>query len=135
MPFLTVCGTEMFDTAQALTAPVSIHSAPGSINHYVAALRSAALHCEFKDLDNALLDCLVCGVKDLHLKRWLLAKSEVTFQSALDEAREAEMSTQLLAVIQNNPIPQGSTSLSAHQVPLSIRTKLTARLRPKELMK
>lgn len=67
------------------------------INYYMASLRSAALHCEFKDLDDALLDWLVCGVRNLRLQRRLLAKPEPTFQTMLDMA---DMSTQSLAMIQ-----------------------------------
>lgn len=73
-----------------------------SINHYMAALRSSALHCEFKHLDDALLDRLVCRVNDLKLQCRLLAKPELMFQSALDDARAAEMSAKSLAIIQNS---------------------------------
>ncbi|CAI5797239.1 Hypothetical predicted protein, partial [Podarcis lilfordi] len=32
-----------------------------SINNYTTALRQAAMHCEFRDLDDALMDRIVCG--------------------------------------------------------------------------
>ncbi|CAI7935558.1 Hypothetical predicted protein, partial [Podarcis lilfordi] len=32
-----------------------------SINNYTTALQQAAMHCEFRDLDDALKDRIVCG--------------------------------------------------------------------------
>ncbi|KAG8137998.1 hypothetical protein E2320_003932 [Naja naja] len=88
-------GATVFDTATAMLAPQTVkavsweelqevlgnHYAPKpsrrsprsqrtqaeneSVSEYVAALRSAALHCGFRDqLDDMLLDQLVCGVRD-----------------------------------------------------------------------
>lgn len=72
--------------------------APGeSINQYVAALRKAAWHCHFVNLDNYLLDHLVSGGRDQHLKQRLIAKQELTFQEALDEACAAELATLSIA--------------------------------------
>lgn len=71
-----------------------------SVNDYVAFLRSAALHCEFHELDEMLLDQLVCGIKDLKLQRRLLARSELTLQVALDKARAAKLSDQSSTQIQ-----------------------------------
>lgn len=82
----------------------------------MATLRSAALHCEFRYLDEMLLDQLVCGVKDLKLQRRLLARSELTLQVVLDEARAAEMSDRSASEIQQFqavPAPAGKP-LSVH---------------------
>ena len=76
-----------------------------SINQYVAALRKAALYCEFGDLEDALLDRVVCGVRDIKLQRRLLAKTNLTLQMALDEAQAAEMSNQSTAEIQKSNSP------------------------------
>lgn len=70
-----------------------------SINQYVAALRTAALYCDFRYLDDVLLDQLVCGVRDICLQCRLLAKTDITLQTALDKAHVAEMSTRLTADI------------------------------------
>ncbi|KAG8124972.1 hypothetical protein E2320_020231 [Naja naja] len=44
-----------------------------TITGYMAALRTAALHCGFRDyLEDMLLDQLVSGVRDLRLQRRLL---------------------------------------------------------------
>ncbi|CAI5785653.1 Hypothetical predicted protein [Podarcis lilfordi] len=61
-----------------------------SINNYTTALRQAAMHCEFRDLDDALMDQIVCGVRDIHLQRCLLAKPELTLQKATEEAMASE---------------------------------------------
>ncbi|CAI5786801.1 Hypothetical predicted protein [Podarcis lilfordi] len=61
-----------------------------SINNYTTALRQAAMHCEFRDLDDALMDRIVCGVRDIHLQRRLLAKPDLTLQKAIEEAVASE---------------------------------------------
>ncbi|KAG8125958.1 hypothetical protein E2320_021072 [Naja naja] len=58
----------------------------------MAGLRTAALHCEFKELDEVLLDGLVCGLRDPQIQRRLLAKPDLTLQSALDVACAVELS-------------------------------------------
>ncbi|XP_058042832.1 uncharacterized protein LOC131200239 [Ahaetulla prasina] len=140
--FLNACGPEVFATAGALVAPVSIHDVPWDtlreklkahyaptpsriarrfkfrhrlqeegepLNLYIASLRTAALECEFQDLDDALLEQLVCGVRDLRLQRRLLAMKDLTLPMALDEARAAEMSERSTADIRRF---QNSTSQS-----------------------
>lgn len=100
-----------------------------SINDYVASLRLAALHCEFRNLDEMLLDQLVCGVKDLKLQRRLLARSKLDLKVALDEARVAEMSDWSAVEIQRfQPEPRlsGSRCLSIVKCPTKmapLRTK------------
>lgn len=88
-----------------------------STNQFIAALRSAALYWEFRDLEGALLDRLVCGVRDLWLQCHLLAKMEITLQSALDEARAAELSNQSTAEIQraNNLTPTRKPDTIHHE--------------------
>ncbi|CAI5780662.1 Hypothetical predicted protein [Podarcis lilfordi] len=48
------------------------------------------MHCEFRDLDDALMDRIVCGVRDIHLQRRLLAKPDLTLQKAIEEAVASE---------------------------------------------
>lgn len=83
-----------------------------SISQYVAALRKAARHCQFVDLDDYLLDRLVSGVRDQNLKRRLIAKPELSFQEALDEACAAELATLSLADLprgQSGSQPKGES--------------------------
>lgn len=74
------------------------------MNEYVTSLRTAAPDCEFHDLDDMLLDQLVCGVLNLRLQRWLLARADLTLQVAMDEARAAEMSAASAAKIQHSQL-------------------------------
>ncbi|KAG8133433.1 hypothetical protein E2320_011227 [Naja naja] len=80
----------------------------------VAALRSAALHCGFRDqLDDMLLDQLVCGVRDLRLQRRLLAKADLTLKQGIEEARAAELSSVSAAAIQKSINVPGSKPSTA----------------------
>lgn len=54
-----------------------------TINEYMVALRTAALYCDFRDLEDILLDQLVYGVRDICLQCRLLAKMDVMLQTAL----------------------------------------------------
>ncbi|KAG8136271.1 hypothetical protein E2320_009224, partial [Naja naja] len=131
--FLSFCGAAVFDTATALLVPQSIkevswealpeilsnHYTPSllelrraqvegeTISMYMAGLRTAELQCGFKELDDMLLDQLVCGVRDLRLQRHLLAKGDLTLKMAIEEAQAAEMSNLSEAEI------QGTTSSPA----------------------
>lgn len=85
-----------------------------SISQYVAALRKAARHCQFDKLDDYLLDRLVSGVRDEHLKRRLIAKPELSFQDALDEACASELATLSLADLPRGQCPSKATSEQIH---------------------
>ncbi|KAG8124050.1 hypothetical protein E2320_019444 [Naja naja] len=87
-----------------------------SISEYVAALRSAALHCGFCDqLDDMLLDQLVCGVRDLRLQRRLLAKADLNLKQGIEEAQAAELSSVSAAAIQRaNSLPGSKPSTAVN---------------------
>ncbi|XP_058034445.1 uncharacterized protein LOC131196030 [Ahaetulla prasina] len=90
---------------------------PGeSINDYMASLRSAALYCEFPELDDVLLDQLVAGTTDLRLQRRLLARSDITLATALFEAQAAELAEKSAAEIQRfrPPETQAAPGLAVH---------------------
>lgn len=74
------------------------------INQYIAALRKAGLYCKFRDLDEFLLDRVVCEVRDVKLQQYLLAKPNFNLQMA-DEAQAAKMSNQSTAEIQKSTSP------------------------------
>ncbi|CAI5782902.1 Hypothetical predicted protein [Podarcis lilfordi] len=130
--FLTVCGSEVFETARALAAPLAVQAAPWdtlteklkghytpkvsrivarhvfhhriqtegeTTSEFLSALRKAAYHCEFWDLDDALLDRIVCGVRDEKLQCHFLAKSNLTLKLAIKEAQAAEAAKQSTAEI------------------------------------
>lgn len=73
-----------------------------TINQYMVTLRTVALYCEFRDLEEILLDQLVCGFRDSRLECHLLARMDVTLQSALDEASASELSNRLAMEIQKS---------------------------------
>ncbi|KAG8131082.1 hypothetical protein E2320_017651 [Naja naja] len=87
-----------------------------SVSQFMAGLRTAALHCEFKELDEVLLDELVCGLRDLRIQCRLLAKPDLTLQSALDEACAAELSNRSTIEIKgvSSPVAEKKT-LAVHQ--------------------
>ncbi|CAI5769061.1 Hypothetical predicted protein, partial [Podarcis lilfordi] len=114
--FLSLCGPEVFEMAPVQATPwdtiqekLRNHYAPKlskiaarhvfyhqnqadgeSINNYTTAFRQAAMHCEFRDLDDALMDRIVCGVWDICLQRCLLARPDLTLQKATEEAVASE---------------------------------------------
>ncbi|CAI5791650.1 Hypothetical predicted protein [Podarcis lilfordi] len=53
------------------------------------------MQCEFRDLDDALMDRIICGVRDIHLQRRLLAKPDLTLQKAIEEAVASEGDLQI----------------------------------------
>lgn len=70
-----------------------------SINSYIAALYKATIHCKFWDLEEVLLDRLVCGMRDIKLQRHLLTNSDLTLQQAIDDARATETTEQFILKI------------------------------------
>lgn len=50
----------------------------------------AVMNCEFRDLEGALRDQLLCRLKNLKLQRRLLAKSKLTLKLALGEVMAVE---------------------------------------------
>ncbi|KAG8139238.1 hypothetical protein E2320_002020 [Naja naja] len=70
----------------------------------------------FKELDDALLDWLVCGLRDLRIQHRLLAKPDLMLQSALDEACAVELSNKLTVEIHGSSSPSsGRKTLAVHQ--------------------
>ncbi|KAJ7335354.1 hypothetical protein JRQ81_013295 [Phrynocephalus forsythii] len=63
-----------------------------SVTDYVIALRQAARHCNFTDLEEALRDRLVCGLKCERTQRSLLARKEMDFKTAYEEVWAIEVS-------------------------------------------
>ena len=62
-----------------------------SIPVYVAELRKLSEHCDFKaNLNDALRDRLVCGIKHGNIQKKLLSESDLTLQKAIDIATAME---------------------------------------------
>ncbi|KAK9408149.1 hypothetical protein NXF25_006923 [Crotalus adamanteus] len=84
-----------------------------SAKEYIAALRKAAKHCEFKDLEERLRDRFVCGLRHRELQQRLFAKEDLSFQDALIEVTAEEAAG---GVIKNmRPIRNSPDVASVHQ--------------------
>ncbi|XP_060541499.1 uncharacterized protein LOC117675782 [Pantherophis guttatus] len=87
------------------------------VNHYVARLRTAAIDCEFRDLEDALVEQLVCGVRDINLQKRLLAKKTLDLQMAMEEAQAAEMSDKSAAdICKCHPSANQATAVHSEEV-------------------
>ncbi|XP_013909250.1 PREDICTED: protein NYNRIN [Thamnophis sirtalis] len=60
-----------------------------SISQYVAALRAAAIHYEFVDLDDVLLEQFIYGLQDINLHHCILSRAELILKIAVDEAHKS----------------------------------------------
>ena len=104
------------------------NQAPGeSIAEFVAELRKLSTHCSFKDsqLEEALRDRLVCGLRSVATQRRLLTEAKLTFADALKTAQgmeAAERNAQTLkessdaAVHYVRKAPSGNAKPSMKQV-------------------
>uniref|UniRef100_A0A1X7T248 Retrotransposon gag domain-containing protein n=1 Tax=Amphimedon queenslandica TaxID=400682 RepID=A0A1X7T248_AMPQE len=79
-----------------------------SVAVFVAALRSIAEYCEYKDdiLPDMLRDRIVCGIRDKAVQRSLLKESKLTYESALDTALAAEAAAHDCKQLQERQKPQ-----------------------------
>ncbi|XP_070797227.1 uncharacterized protein, partial [Pituophis catenifer annectens] len=99
-----------------------------SISEYVAALRKAATQCEYRDLDEMLLEQLICGVRDGRLQRRLLARSNLTLLIALDEARAQESSVKAAERLKSSHL----TKTTQKTTPVHREASRTARREPRD---
>ena len=128
--FLTICGAATYQLIRNLVAPskptertltelialveqhhspqpsVTVHrfkfnsrsQADGeTVATFVAELRRLSEHCEYGDR-------LVCGVRDTHVQRRLLAEAKLTYKKAFDLAQAAELAAQNARELQAPPI-------------------------------
>ena len=61
-----------------------------TITEFAARLRQLSLHCNYTNLDTALRDQLICGIRDEATRIELFKQTTVTFESALKEATARE---------------------------------------------
>ena len=62
-----------------------------TVSEFVASLKRLSLNCKFSDLDVQLRDQLVCGVRDINIKKKLLSEQSLTFTTAFEIASSMEM--------------------------------------------
>ncbi|KAK9406665.1 hypothetical protein NXF25_005439 [Crotalus adamanteus] len=84
-----------------------------SAKEYIAALRKAAKHCEFKDLEERLRDRFVCGLRHRELQQRLFAKEDLSFQDALREVTAEEAAGGAIKTMR--PIRNSPDVASVHQ--------------------
>lgn len=63
-----------------------------TVAEFAAWLRQLSLHCSFKDLEEALRDQFICGIRDETTRVELFKQTTVTFDSAFKEATARESS-------------------------------------------
>ena len=61
-----------------------------TVAEFATRLRQLSLHCNFKDVNEALRDQFICGIRDDSTRVELFKQSNVTFESALKEATARE---------------------------------------------
>ena len=77
---------------QRFTFHQRIQKPDESINQFVMELRHLARTCNFgKFLEEALHDCLVCGLSNSSIQKKLLSENDLTLQRAIDIATAAEI--------------------------------------------
>lgn len=78
------------------------------------SVMECATHCKFRDLDDILLDQLICGDRDIRLQRQLLTKTNATLHITLDKARVTEASNKVAELLQRQatpPAPQKTATI------------------------
>eukprot|EP00731_Ephydatia_muelleri_P001678 Em0001g1678a len=88
---LSVCGASTYKTRQN----------GENVATFVSELRQLAMRCDFgASLEEMLRDRLVCGIKDEHIQRRLLAEPNLTFKKAQDIAQALESADRNTADLQ-----------------------------------
>ena len=84
-----------------------------SIPVYVAELRKLSEHCDFKvNLNDALRDRLVCGIKYGNVQKKLLSESDLSLQKAIDIATAMETAAKDAVELQQPHRPDSVHQLS-----------------------
>ena len=84
-----------------------------SIPVYVAELRKLSEHCDFKaNLNDALRDRLVCGIKHGNIQKKILSESDLTLQKAIDIATAMETAAKDAVELQQQHRPDSVHQLS-----------------------
>ena len=62
-----------------------------SVNDFIARLKELAMSCNFTDLDEALCNQLVCGIRDHNTKIALFSEKDLTYKKAVEIATNREV--------------------------------------------
>lgn len=83
-----------------------------SMQDYIATLRKMCRFCNFVDLERTLRDRIVCGVKDTKLQENLLKTANLTYETAVRLALQAEKCSEDIKIL-SVPDAGGSSNLSS----------------------
>ena len=84
---------------------------------FVSKLRELAGYCEFEEeLNDHLRDRLVCGVAEERIKRRLFTEPTLTFQRALEIARNMETANKNVAAVTSSGSLTATSTAIAHKV-------------------
>ena len=99
---------------------------PGElIATFTAELHSLAIFCNFGDsLDDMLRDRLVCGIRDTHIQRRLLAETKLTLKKATELALVMEAAVKNAQTLQSTPSRAIAQDESLHNFQSGHRKKV-----------
>ena len=96
---------------------------------YVAELRKLATHCNFGgNLNEALRDRLVCGLRNMQIQKRLLSEAKLKYSKAVEIAVAMETAirdaSELLSELNPNPVPHVD-KLTEHNKPTPAKPATT----------
>ena len=90
-----------------------------TVAEFAAKLKRLSLHCNFKDLNTALRDQFVCGIKDQETRVHLFKCTKLTYEDAFTEAVAREKAVQnavsSIKTMGNSSTQEGIYALSYRQ--------------------
>ncbi|MCG8113098.1 MAG: RNase H-like domain-containing protein [Candidatus Thiodiazotropha taylori] len=87
-----------------------------SLPVYVAELRKLSEHCDFEaNLNDALRDRLVCGIRNENIQKKLLSESDLTLQKAINIATAMETAAKDAVELQHQHRPDSVHKISKNQ--------------------
>ena len=95
-----------------------------SIAEYMAELRKLATHCNFRNYPNeALRDCLVCGLVNHNIQRKLLTEADLSLTRALEIAQSTEAAEANMKKLQTSePAEIHAVQTSTQRLPTANNT-------------
>lgn len=93
-----------------------------SISQYVAELRRLSQYCQFTDLEDALCDQLLWGIKDRKIRERLLTKEDLTYKTCVEIALSMEMAANEVTQLEKTEAAINYTA-SNHNRKKSSKTK------------
>ena len=84
-----------------------------TVAEYEAKLRHLATHCVFGDyLSEAICDCIVCGLRNKHIQKRLLAETELTLTKMMEIAQSMEAADRDAQKLKGNELDSQVSEMS-----------------------